>query len=520
MFAGPAVSAASLPRVTGLDPSTGPSDGGDVVIVYGDFIPEDVSRVQFGGLDAMDFRVRNDRLYALSPAHEPGEVNVTVTTPEGTSRASEDAASFTYVEPVGGAWTAAASLAQPRRGHTATVLKSGRVLVAGGSRPQSFERLASVELYDPVKDAWSSCGEGGAGPDCPGPMNDPRSQHTATLLPDGRVLVVGGNDADLTTAETYDPKTGTWTPRGSLNIRRFGFSATLLAGSPGECGVHCGKVLVAGGHGEEIPEPAPVPLVTPNSVAPSLYTAELYDPATGDWTLTGPLNTGRLDHTASSLPDGRVMVAGGVGLGDRLNCDLQLRCENLLIRNKVLADTEVYDPVTGTWAETDALNIQRRAHTARGLEDGTVLVAGGDSNAPGPSNQGTAELYDSLIPDLVSPGMTGAWSPVFRLNVARARHGAAVLPNGKVLVVGGAGPREEVPLASAELYDPTTRRWSITSSMLGPRIDVGEVVVLPEGPTSVCGSHCGKALVIGERAYKPGRLECCDGASVELYAPG
>ncbi len=146
------------------------------------------------------------------------------------------------------------SMIQGRAGHTATLLRDGRVLVAGG---YNEIEIASSELYDPASATWTNTGRLAIG----------RQNHTATLLPNGMVLVAGGTDrSGLTTAsaELYNPATGAWTPTGSLLHDRALHTATLLAG---------GRVLVAGGSGS----------------SGFVASAELYDPATGVWTATGRL---------------------------------------------------------------------------------------------------------------------------------------------------------------------------------------------------------------------------------------
>ena len=175
-------------------------------------------------------------------------------------------------EGVPGSWVTTGSLNTGRYNHTATLLPSGQVLVAGGilSGP-------SAELYDPVSGTWVTTGSLATG----------RDEHTATLLPSGQVLVAGGYGAGyLSSAELYDPASGSWSSTGSLAKARVEATATLLAS---------GEVLVAGTYGG------------------ASTSAELYDPASGTWTSTGSLNTGRSSHTATLLPNGEVLAAGGFG---------------------------------------------------------------------------------------------------------------------------------------------------------------------------------------------------------------
>ena len=174
-------------------------------------------------------------------------------------------------------WKPTAAMHTARSGHTATLLPSGQVLVAGGGG----EVGSPTEVYNPVTGQWALTGA----------LNTPRVVHTATLLPSGQVLVAGGwwgQILTLASTEVYDPVTGQWTLTGALHTARFAHTATLLPS---------GKVLVTGG--------------ADWSAAAPFATAELYDPATGQWTLTGALHTARSDHTATLLPSGQVLVAGG-----------------------------------------------------------------------------------------------------------------------------------------------------------------------------------------------------------------
>jgi WD40 repeat protein len=262
------------------------------------------------------------------------------------------------------------------------LLSSGKVLVVGGSGTDGGNGyLDSAALYDPVSGTWAATGT----------LASPHYDHTATLLPDGKVLVAGGWDGTGNTgiAELYDPASGTWTEIDSLATARRGHTATLLTD---------GKVLVAAGQGSGIT---------------ALASAELYDPASGTWSATGSLVIGRIIATANLLPIGKVLVTGGqVSTPD------------------ATATAELYDPASGTWTLTGRLSINRVNHTATLLPNGKVLVAGGQPNK-------SAELYDAL---------SGTWTATggpFSHNDASA----TLLPDGRVLVVGG------INNANADLYD-------------------------------------------------------------------
>jgi hypothetical protein len=186
-------------------------------------------------------------------------------------------------DPAAGTWSITGDLNTARLFHTATLLPNGKVLVAAGSGGGAFPN--SAELYDPATGTWSITGS----------LNAARSFHTATLLPNGEVLVAGGiggvnDDSSLKSAELYDPATGKWRSTGNLNTARCFHTATLLPS---------GKVLVAAGSTSSSSDPDPT------------IDAEMYDPTTGTWSYTGTLNTARILHTMTLLPNGKVLVAGG-----------------------------------------------------------------------------------------------------------------------------------------------------------------------------------------------------------------
>ena len=322
-------------------------------------------------------------------------------------------------------WSATGNLNSPRYGHTATPLANGEVLIAGGldRALAPFSVTDSAELYDPTTGTWSRTGN----------LDTGRIGHTATLLPNGKVLVAGGRDRiappflSLTdSAELYDPTTRTWSRTTNLSISRSGHTATLLAN---------GQVLVAGG-------------VTTDYI--QLDSTELYDPATGMWSLTDNLRTARSLHQATLLSSGQVLVAGGY----------------MYAEPYFLSSAEIYDPVTGRWSSAVNLN-KPSADTATLLPNDEVLVTQWDS----------AELYDAA---------TGIWSVTGTLHTAREAYTATLLANGQVLVTGGYNYNDDNPFVSAELYDPTTRIWSRSVNLNTGRYN-HTATLLPDGKVLVAG---------------------------------
>jgi hypothetical protein len=338
-------------------------------------------------------------------------------------------------------WSYTGNLNTGRFGHTATLLPNGKVLVAGGNGG-----FNTAELYDPGTGTWSNTGN----------LNTARYGHTATLLPNGKVLIVGGVDADGNTmnrAELYDPATGTWNSTGSLNTGRTWHTATLLPN---------GKVLVAGGEGA-------------NGI--DLSSAELYDLVTETWNSTGNLNSDHFLHTATLLPNGKVLIAGGDYLG-----------------GGYLSSAELYDPVAGTWSYTANLNnTPRFAHTATLLQSGKVLVAGGFKfcGLDGCLSLDSAEVYDPAI---------GTWSSSGHLNTARYAQSATLLPNGKVLVAAGF---VDSPTNSAELFDPAIGIWNITANLNTAR-DSHTATLLPNGKVLVAAGSAARGFENTAELYDPG----------------
>ncbi|MDR3673286.1 MAG: kelch repeat-containing protein [Holophaga sp.] len=380
----------------------------------------------------------------------------------GTDLTGLDLASAESYDPASNTWSFTGSLATARHSHPATLLSNGQVLVAGGmvlgghgtnsvGGLNSPESIAAPECYDPATTAWSSQGSFGS----------PLRNQMATLLADGKLLLVGGMskaEIALASCQRYDQATATWSTVGSLATARFGGSVTLLPS---------GKVLVEGGFDR-------------NSAI--IASSELYDPATGTWSATSSMVSARAAHTATLLNNGLVLVTGGSdGSGHSF------------------AGAELYDPATGTWSATGSLATGRSSHTATLLNNGKVLVTGGDNNVIDPmqftSALASCELYD---PD------TGTWTTVNALKVEHMFHTATLLKNGQVLVVGGLSNSDLT--SDVELYNPATGTWSTTDSLALTRRE-HTATLLSTGMVLVAGGH--KWNGTPDQAI----------ASVELYDP-
>jgi len=323
-----------------------------------------------------------------------------------------------------------------RAGHTATLLPTGNVLIAGGAR-----RDPSAELYDPSTGTFTTTGN----------MTTARwYSHTATLLANGQVLIAGGIDGSeqpLASAELYEPSTGMFAPTGSMTTAEVWRPATLLGN---------GKVFVAGATNAEIYDPdtgtfaltasyahqPPVGWLTAtmlldgrvlltgcwNCFVTNVGVAELFDPLAGTFSVTGPPHgTDVAVSTATLLMDGTVLLVQSIEVDVGPYRD----------------EVEVYDRTTGTF--TFIGNTIAPPHEFSGvarLADGTVLITGGQLN--GGNGQSATELY---LPDI------GMFAFAGNMTTGRHSHTATLLPDGTVLLVGGFSTWPS-PTSSAEIYRP------------------------------------------------------------------
>ncbi len=316
-----------------------------------------------------------------------------------------------------GTFTVTGSLITARTGHTATLLLNGRVLIAGGI-PNDWPDvplLDSAELYDPSTGTFAATGN----------MTTGRAQHTATLLPNGRVLVTG-TLADLS-AETYDPATGSFTSAGNMVAHPYPGQANALLQS--------GRVFIAG-----------------------YPTAQLYDPVTGTFAATGPYAAPApaILERSTLLADGRVLLTGAVNI-----------CYQPLCRDPGTGWTELYDPTEGTFRLAGGMKWWNTVYTATLLTSGKVLFAGNDYYNGIPS---AAELFEPS---------DGTFTGIESLSPSPTYGAATLLPDGTVLITGSFLTGQAI----SELYMPASNTFSATGNL----ITAGTSTLLRDGTVLIAG---------------------------------
>jgi hypothetical protein len=329
---------------------------------------------------------------------------------------------------------------ETKRGlHTATLLDDGSVLIVGGVG-EGREPLASAELYHPESRAFSTVGS----------LGEPRLGHVAALLDDGSVLIIGGADFEKPASmERYDPRARAFSPAGSLD-RSYGYGVTRLAD---------GRLLIAGGSSPDYRQ---------------LDSAALYDPTSASLTPVGSMSIARAGHTQTLLADGRVLILGGQQGDDDTGLTAELfdpetrrfatlpapfmgygaSPTTLLGDGRVLIAALTYvlfDPSTERFTLIDAMTDSRGLHTVTTLADGSAVVIGGGGIG---EMYASAERFDQTTERFE---MAGSLAQV------RIMHTATRLQDDSVLVVGGLGEGDH-PLKTAELYDPATQRFTTLGS--------------------------------------------------------
>jgi hypothetical protein len=274
-------------------------------------------------------------------------------------------ASAELYDPAAGAFTATGSMHTAREGHTATLLRDGRVLVAGGS-DNGVHTLSSAEIYDPSSGAWTGAGD----------MTQPREAQVAVRLKSGKVLIAGGGRGDVPggyvayqTAEIYDPAAGIFTALSArMNLDRVGAGAVLLGD---------GRVLIAGGKSSKMI----LNELGPNLISLTpLKSAEVYDPESSSFIRVGDMREPHYLPTLTRLRDGTVLVVGG------------WRMQGPLVIG--MRDAEIFEPNAAGFVKVGLTHVARLENTATILPDGDVLIAGG---IDGRSNiTASVEFYDPV----------------------------------------------------------------------------------------------------------------------------
>ena len=336
-------------------------------------------------------------------------------------------------------WASSGNMGTARIKHTATLLSNGGVLIIGG---YNGNYLSSCELYN-------SSGSFSSAPS----LIIERAYHTATSLDNGKVLVVGGyNDGYryLNSGEIYD---GTSFSSLDFNptVQRAYHTATKLQN---------GNVLIVGGV---------------NSTG-YLNSCELYDSSAARWSTVANLNKERVYHTATLLPNNKVLVVGGYNLSGYLN------------------SCELYDPVSNTWTEKAPLSLSRHSHQATLLTNGKVLVTGGISNG---NYLDSSEIYDPSA---------NKWTVVGNLSQGRYNHTATALNNGNALIAGGSGTSGD--LGSAAIFDPNTSTFTPADNMLAARSS-HTATLLQDGKVLVAAGTNSTGYLNSTELYDTGSVILC-----------
>lgn len=343
-------------------------------------------------------------------------------------------------------------LSVARNGLTATVLADGRALLVGGEDVRTRSPYAAVDVFDPATDQLAVVAA----------LPSPRSNHAAVRLVDGRVLVVGGGRAAptgggsgldvLASAVVYDPARDTWDATGDLLEGRSHFGAVRLED---------GRVLVVGGTAGTFERDG---MCTPDCgpLGDALASAEIYDPSTGRFHATGSLGQARTLHTVERLPDGRVLAIAGMNEA-----------------REGFTSTEIFDPVTETWTAGPTLVSEARVfHRSALLPSGRVLVAGG--KLPDTYFLASVDVLD------IGGAPTRTAAP---LEIALTTPGLVALPSGRVLSAGGFRcPSPCTPVGETWIYDESTDVWQSTGALRIARAGHA-IAVLGDGRVLVCGGY-------------------------------
>ena len=462
------------PNITSLSPNTGAA--GSAVTITG---------TNFGSTGTVTFNGTTATSTSWSPTSIVVPVPTGATTGNVVVTASGVASSgINFVV------LATGLLHTSRYQHSATVLNNGKVLIAGGVHcvtGGTCTYLNSAELYDPVAVTSTNTGS----------LATPRAA-PAVLLASGKVLIAGGSNCDSgncgsqSTAEIYDPTSGTFGSTGNMNVSRDGHTTTLLAD---------GRVLIAGGEscfvsgggenrGEPLFDGARLVFASFN---PAIFstscsaqqTAEIYDPASGVFSYTASMHFARYNAAATRLADGRVLIVGG---SDEFN---------------PLYSAEIYDPSTNTFSDVPTgLGTARSSPVATLLNNGQVLVASGSTCEAPICPTVAAELYDTAT--------NGFHYTTGGMNVARVSDTGLLLTNGQVILSAGNSACTQInsctSSASSELYNPVIGTFAATQSLTTARAMPSGTLV-SNGNVLLAGGISNGVTLSSVETYTPAALK-------------
>jgi hypothetical protein len=359
--------------------------------------------------------------------------------------------------------------------HTATLLEDGRVLIIGG-RSVEGGLLGSTETWDPASGSFT-VGQ---------PMVVNRFGHSATRLPDGRVVVIGGfvaGERPTKQIELWDPATGALRTAGETVLARSGAASTVL--------LRNGRVLIIGGGTCDPPlgpDPTSDVAARVRCQRESLKT-EVWDPATEESTVAGVLREEQDWGAATLLNDGRAFVLGGGHLPT--------------------LGAETWDPASEAWSVAGAPDDNRLGgQTVTLLPNGSVAVIGGGTGTLQEESPTSAPLSSIEVWDPAA----SRYARAGELAIGRERHRAVLLPDGRILVVGGFGDYEadlsQTPFADAEIWEPATGSAS-SAGQLSTGRGLHTTTVLPDG----------RVLITGGVTRTQDAEPADDTASAEIWTP-
>jgi len=343
-------------------------------------------------------------------------------------------------------WTPAAQMLDPWVSGNAILLNTGQVLMVGGCNMVPYlPYYVTTQLYNPTTNSWSY----GA------TMSAAHSTAPAFLLQNGQVIVPGGGDATGNNpspiVEIYDLNQNVWTQVAPLSLSNWWyFQGCVMAD---------GRVLICGGQ---------VNGGTTNA-------AQIYDPVTNTWSVTGAMNQARQGHMVVLLPNNQVLATSGAGPGG----DSQL-------------SSEVFTPSTGEWTPVASMNMGHRAGTITVLPSGMVLVAGGES-ATGGVFTSTSEIYNPTA---------NTWTSAGNMSAIRVNACATLLNNGHVLMTGGYSASGALSIPSCDLFDPISQTWSQAAPLITPRC-FHTATPLQNGSVLVAGGQTATNALASAELFTP-----------------